>query len=148
MEVSSEDTYPIVAVVGALGTQGSSVITALKGSSLTANWHIRALTSSPDSSAAKALSTHSNVSIVQCNVNDPASIRAAFSNCTHIFANTAFHGPTLLSEGAEAAEKLESIQAMNLVRAAAATEEASHIQYAPGFWCDKLWEMAASPFLK
>ena len=129
MESPSQDSQPVVAVVGALGTQGTSVIAALTRSSTTAGWQIRALTSSPESAAAKALDSHSNVSIVHCDVNDLDSIRSAFHNCTHIFANTAFSGPTLLSKGAEAAESLESLQAMNIVRAAAATGTLRHLVF-------------------
>lgn len=129
MEASGQDSYPIVAVVGALGTQGASVIAALSSSPSTANWRIRALTSSPDSVAAKDLRTKPNVSVVRCDINDFASISDAFRHCTHIFANTAFHGPTLLSEGPEATQKLEHAQAMNLVRAAAATVGLRHLVF-------------------
>lgn len=130
MDASSKNSSPLVAVVGALGTQGASVITALTSSPATATWRIRALTSSPNSAAAKALSaSNPNVSIVECNVNDIDSVRDAFRNCSHIFANSTFPGPTLLSDGPEAAERLEHRQAMNLVRAAAATESLRHLVF-------------------
>jgi nucleoside-diphosphate-sugar epimerase len=122
-------SIPTVAVVGALGTQGASVITALTNSPSISSWQIRALTSSPDSSAAQKLGSNSNVIIVQCDIEDVASIHAAFKGCTHIFINTMFNGPTLLSKGAEAAERLENGQGLNLVRAAAATESLEHLVF-------------------
>jgi nucleoside-diphosphate-sugar epimerase len=122
-------SIPTVAVVGALGTQGASVITALINAPSTSNWQIRALTSSPDSSAAQRLASDPNITIVQCDIEDTASIRAAFKGCSHIFINTMFNGPTLLSEGPEAAEELENSQGLNLVRAAAATETLEHLVF-------------------
>jgi Uri superfamily endonuclease len=129
MDSANGNPTVIVAVVGALGSQGASVIRALTTSSSTSHWHIRALTSSPQSTAAQQLTTNPNISIVHCDVSDLASVRKAFQNCTHIFANTAFHGPTCLSDGARAAEKLEHKQAMNLVRAAAFTPSLRHFIY-------------------
>lgn len=122
-----ESTIETVAVVGALGIQGASVIQSLTSSPLTSRWRIRALTSSPNSDAARALSQQANISIIHCDVNDPDSIRKAFEGCTHIFANTAFHGGTLFAEGQAAAEKLEDDQGLNLVRAAAETKTLKHL---------------------
>ncbi|KAK5062504.1 hypothetical protein LTR84_004577 [Exophiala bonariae] len=116
-----------VAIVGALGTQGASVIRALRSSPITSQWKIHALTSSPQSESARALSEQANVSIVYCDVNDPKSIHEAFQGCTHIFANTAFHGGTLFAKGQKAGEDLENAQGMNLVRAAAETKSLKHL---------------------
>jgi hypothetical protein len=116
-----------VAIVGALGTQGASVIEALKSSPITSQWKIRALTSSPHSDSARALSEQANVSLVYCDVDDPKTIREAFEGCTHIFANTAFHAGTLFAKGQQAAEELEYAHGMNLVRAAADTKSLKHL---------------------
>lgn len=122
-----DDAKETVAVVGALGTQGASVIRALKSSPMTSQWKIRALTSSPQSDSARALGEEANVSIVYCDLNDPETIREAFQGCTHIFANTAFHGGTLFAKGQHAAEELEHDHGMNLVRAAAETKSLKHL---------------------
>lgn len=116
-----------VAIVGALGTQGASVIRALKSSPITSQWNIRALTSSPQSDSARALSEQANISIVYCDVNDPKTIREAFQGCTHIFANTAFHAGTLFDKGQKAGEELENAQGTNLMRAAADTKSLKHL---------------------
>lgn len=116
-----------VAIVGALGSQGTSVIKALKSSPITSQWKIRALTSSPQSESARALSEHASVSIVYYDINDIKTIREAFEGCTHIFANTLFHGGTLFGKGQRAAEELESTHGMNLVRAAAETKSLKHL---------------------
>jgi nucleoside-diphosphate-sugar epimerase len=116
-----------VAVVGALGTQGASVIRALQSSPVTSKWRIRALTSSPQSDSAQALSEQANMSIVYCDVNDPKTISEAFQGCTHIFANTAFHAGTLFDKGQKAGEDLENAQGLNLVRAAAEVDSLKHL---------------------
>jgi hypothetical protein len=124
---SDESTIETVAVFGALGAQGASVIRALSSSPVTSGWRIRALTSSPDSDAAQALDQQANISIVYCDVNDVETVRKAVEGCTHIFANTAFHGGTLFAKGQSAAEKLEHDHGMNLVRAAAETKTLKHL---------------------
>lgn len=116
-----------VAVVGALGAQGGSVINALSSSPITSHWKIRALTSSPESEPALAFGQQANVTVVHCDVNAPETIRRAFEGCTHIFANTAFHGSTALSKGQGAAELLEQQQGLNLMRAAAETKTLNHL---------------------
>lgn len=116
-----------VAIVGALGTQGASVIRTLKSSPMTSQWKMRALTSSPQSDSARALSEQANISIVYCDVNEPETIREAFQGCTHIFANTAFHGGTLFAKGQQAAEELEHGHSMNLLRAAAERKSLKHL---------------------
>ena len=116
-----------VAIVGALGTQGGSVIRWLKSSPITSQWKIRALTSSPQSDSARILGEEANISIVYCDVNDLKTIREAFQGCTHIFANTAFHAGTMFDKGQKAGEELENSQGLNLMRAAAETKTLKHL---------------------
>jgi hypothetical protein len=123
---SDDNSAEIIAVVGALGAQGASVIRALQSSPATSQWKIRALTSSPDSDAAMALGSQANISIVHCDLNDPQSIRNAFEECTYIFANTAFSGAVLMAEGQQAGEILESRQGFNIVRSAAEIKTLKH----------------------
>jgi hypothetical protein len=125
-----------IAVVGALGAQGSSVIEALLSSAITSQWTIRALTSSPDCDSAKALQSNANVSIVFCDVNDPKSLSLAFEGCTHIFANTAFSGSTLMTVGQQAGQDLEHRQGMNIVRAAAGITTLKHFIWSTLMDCE------------
>jgi hypothetical protein len=122
-----DNSAEIIAIVGALGAQGASVIRALQSSPATSQWKIRALTSSPDSDAAKTLGSQANVSIVHCDLNDRQSIRDAFEGCTYIFANTAFSGTVLMTEGQRAGEILESRQGLNIVRSASGIETLKHL---------------------
>jgi hypothetical protein len=115
-----------IAVVGALGAQGASVIKTLLESSGQAELKIRALTSSPDSEAAKALEAHARVTVVKCDLKNLKSISDGFADCTYIFGNTAFSGSTLMTEGQQAGERLESQQAMNIVRAASGSTTLKH----------------------
>ena len=116
-----------VAVVAALGTQGTSVIKALQSSPATSHWQIRALTSSPDSAAAQSLAAQPNITVVPCDVSSLPNLLAAFENCSLIFANTAFHAGTVFAHGQAAAEQRECEQGLNIVRAAAATRGLKHL---------------------
>ncbi|KAI9737477.1 MAG: hypothetical protein M1834_009632 [Cirrosporium novae-zelandiae] len=78
----------LIVILGATGTQGSSVVNSFLGEP---SWKIRAVTRSPTSSTAKALSTK-GIEVVKADVNDPASLVAAFQGANAIFAVTDFWG--------------------------------------------------------
>ncbi|KAJ5593956.1 uncharacterized protein N7459_000164 [Penicillium hispanicum] len=74
----------LIAVVGATGTQGSSVARTF----LTLpNWHVRCLTRSPSSDKAQALATQ-GAELVQADLNEPDTLRRAFAGVHAIFLNT------------------------------------------------------------
>ncbi|KAL3459221.1 hypothetical protein BJX64DRAFT_301519 [Aspergillus heterothallicus] len=79
----------IIAIIGATGNQGSSVAHTFLGKS---NWHVRAITRNPSSSKAQALAS-AGAEIVQADLNDIASLEAAFKGAHAIFVNTDFWGP-------------------------------------------------------
>ncbi|KAJ5527627.1 hypothetical protein N7513_011786 [Penicillium frequentans] len=79
----------IIAVVGATGTQGSSVARTF----LTLpNWHVRCLTRSPSSEKAQALASQ-GAELIQADLDDPESLRQAFAGAHAIFLNTDFWEP-------------------------------------------------------
>lgn len=80
-----------IAILGATGTQGSSVLDTF---AKLPNWHIRAITRSPQSSKARSLrQRHPDVDIVKADANDVDSLRAAFSGANVIFAVTDYWAP-------------------------------------------------------
>ncbi|KAJ5939613.1 hypothetical protein N7466_002747 [Penicillium verhagenii] len=79
----------IIAVVGATGTQGSSVARTFLA---LPNWHVRCLTRSPSSDKAQSLAKK-GAEIIQADLNDPESLRRAFAGVHAIFLNTDFWEP-------------------------------------------------------
>ncbi|KAL7751214.1 hypothetical protein RI367_003420 [Sorochytrium milnesiophthora] len=78
----------IVAVLGATGMQGGSVVrTLFKDHS--DKWSVRALTRNPDSPNAQALAKQ-GVEVVACDLNDKASLQRAFTGAYAVFAVTNF----------------------------------------------------------
>lgn len=77
-------TKKIVAVAGALGVQGSSVVRALLADG---TFTVRALTRKPDSEKAKALAAQ-GVEVVKADYHDPASLQAAYAGVYGVFAIT------------------------------------------------------------
>jgi len=79
----------VIAVLGATGAQGGGLVRAISadtGGGFTA----RAITRDPSSDAAKALATLPNVEVVQADLEDPASIEAAFTGAYGAFCVTFF----------------------------------------------------------
>lgn len=111
----------IISVVGATGTQGGSVISALLKDG---KYTIRALTRNPNSDAAKALSSQ-NIEIAKADVNDVNSLVEAFSGSHAIYAVTDFFEP-FGKYGAQKATEVEVQQGVNLAKAAAATSTLEH----------------------
>lgn len=96
------DQKPIV-VLGATGNQGSSVVdTFLKD----AAWRVRGLTRNPSSAKAKALSAR-GVEVVQADMDDVASLSAAFRDANAIFVVSDFWGiyGALAQQEKDASEK-------------------------------------------
>ncbi|KAI5455972.1 hypothetical protein BGZ63DRAFT_429322 [Mariannaea sp. PMI_226] len=76
----------IIAVVGATGTQGSSVV---KTFLTLPGWHVRSVTRSPTSDKAKELAALGS-EVVQADLSDIGSLTRAFEGASAIFVNTDF----------------------------------------------------------
>ncbi|KAK3323102.1 hypothetical protein B0T19DRAFT_462409 [Cercophora scortea] len=111
-----------VTVVGATGTQGKGVIAAFLNNP---SYHIRALTRSPTSASALALSAQ-GLEVVQADINDPASLKAAFAGSHVIYAVTNFFEPFAALQSGLKALDVEVQQGINLANAAAATPTLEH----------------------
>ena len=79
----------IVSVVGATGSQGSSVVNALLKED---HYSIRAITRNPGSENAKSLAAK-GIEVVKADVNDLASLETAFQGSSAIYAVTDFFEP-------------------------------------------------------
>ncbi|KAL3472278.1 hypothetical protein BJX99DRAFT_235859 [Aspergillus californicus] len=117
---------PIVVIVGALGAQGSSVLSALLASN--DPYKIRALTSNANSpEAIRLASTSPDIEFVQTNLASPLSLLEAFTGATVIFANTVFRPDIFMAQGANAAEALEVSHGLNIVQAASKVSTLQHL---------------------
>jgi hypothetical protein len=97
-----------IAIIGATGNQGSSVAhTFLQDFT----WDVRAITRNPSSSKALALAA-AGAELVQADLNDIASLEAAFQGAHAIFVNTDFWGP-YLSGATETGQTHSSDDAFN-----------------------------------
>lgn len=79
----------VIAVVGSTGAQGGGLVRAIAadpGSGFTA----RAITRDPSSDAAKALAELPNVEVVSADLEEPASVEAAFAGAYGAFCVTFF----------------------------------------------------------
>ncbi|OJJ65884.1 hypothetical protein ASPBRDRAFT_49429 [Aspergillus brasiliensis CBS 101740] len=85
----------IIAIIGATGNQGSSVAHTFLNAP---NWTVRAITRNPASTKARALAA-AGAELFQANLNDIASLEAAFQGVHSIFVNTDFWGPYLSGTG-------------------------------------------------
>src|SRR3984893_6656389 len=79
----------IIAVVGATGAQGGGLVRAI-AKDRSGQFSARALTRNPDSEAAQALAKLPNVEVVKADLEDPASIEAAFKGAYGAFCVTFF----------------------------------------------------------
>ncbi|KAL2846884.1 hypothetical protein BJY01DRAFT_213148 [Aspergillus pseudoustus] len=78
-----------IAIIGATGNQGSSVAhTFLQAP----NWRVRAITRNTSSTKAQALAAQ-GAELAQADLNDLASLEAAFQGAHAVFVNTDFWGP-------------------------------------------------------
>ncbi|EAW12223.1 NmrA/HSCARG family protein [Aspergillus clavatus NRRL 1] len=111
----------LVAVVGATGGQGGSVVDALLE---TGRYQLRAIVRDPSSENAQQLAAR-GVEVVRGNLDDKASLVEAFKGAYAIFGVTNFF-ETFMKYGPAEAEKRELVQAKNLAEAAAATSGLHH----------------------
>ncbi|OJJ08340.1 hypothetical protein ASPVEDRAFT_143774 [Aspergillus versicolor CBS 583.65] len=119
----------IITVVGGTGTQGGSVLKALLAANTTTTtdpkpYTIRTITRNPASPAAKALSSQ-GIQVLQADLANPTSLKAAFAGSHAIFAVTNFFEnlPTL---GVNKAMESETEFGINLANAAAQTSTLEH----------------------
>ncbi|KAL5043610.1 hypothetical protein BDW71DRAFT_216215 [Aspergillus fruticulosus] len=113
----------IITIVGATGTQGGSVVTALHN--LTSpTYTIRAITRNPSSPAAQSLIAK-NIEVTKADLQDLPSLISAFKGSHAIFAVTNFF-ENLPTHGIQGAMELETNAGVNLAKAAAATETLEH----------------------
>ncbi|KKK20847.1 hypothetical protein ARAM_005303 [Aspergillus rambellii] len=103
----------LIVVVGATGTQGGSVVNAFLNEP---GYRIRGITRNPNSDRAKTLAAQ-GVEVGIADLNDEASLVAAFKGAHVVYAVTDFFEPFMKS-GVEEAKKIEYRQAINLVEAA------------------------------
>jgi NAD(P)-dependent dehydrogenase (short-subunit alcohol dehydrogenase family) len=115
-----------IAVVGATGTQGSSVVQAVLKSGSPGEWSIRALARNPEGEPAQALKT-SGVEVVAADLNDVQSLRTAFSDCYAVFAVTDFFVPfAALGCDIEKTIELEEKYASNILEAVKSNPSIAH----------------------
>ena len=88
----------VIAVVGATGAQGGGLARAIANDA-DGEFRARALTRDPHSEQAAALAALPNVEVVEANLDDPASIEAAFRDAYGAFCVTFFSltSPTRVS---------------------------------------------------
>jgi len=80
-----------IAVLGATGTQGSSVVSAFLSAG---DWTVRAITRNPSSTTATELAKKSpNIEVFQADTSDVESLKRVFADCTAIFAVTDYWAP-------------------------------------------------------
>lgn len=79
----------LIAVVGATGAQGGGLVRAIANDS-SGEFRARALTRDSGSEAAQALATLANVDVVEADLEDPASVGAAFEGAHGAFCVTFF----------------------------------------------------------
>lgn len=118
---------PLIVVVGALGAQGGSVVSAYLGSQKSKHFQIRALTSKPSSDAALKLAANPRVTVVGVDLDSPESLAAAFQDANFIFANTIFPPETFFKEGAFVAQEVEARRGLNIAEAASKIPSLQHL---------------------
>lgn len=111
----------IVTVVGATGVQGGSVVRALLENP---EYSIRAITRNAKSDAAQALAAR-GIEVVEGDINNVESLRAAFAGSYAIFAVTNFF-ETIPTLGVEKSMEIETRLGTNLADAADMTESLVH----------------------
>jgi len=111
----------IVSVVGATGSQGGSVVKALLKEGI---YTVRGITRNPNGAAAKALAAQ-GVEVIKADVNDLASLTAAFNGSSAIYAITDFFEP-FGKHGPAKAMEIEVKQGTNLAKAASSVSTLEH----------------------
>jgi hypothetical protein len=111
----------LVVVVGAAGSQGGAVVSALLQDT---TFKIRGLTRDINSKGAEALVAQ-GVEVVAADANNEESLINAFKGAYAIYAMTNFFEP-FVTEGPEKAIEVEYQQGLNLARAASKTSSLKH----------------------
>ncbi|KAJ6027317.1 hypothetical protein N7499_000872 [Penicillium canescens] len=111
----------LVVVIGATGSQGGAVVSALLQDPI---FKIRGLTRNTNSKGAQALAAQ-GVEVVAADLNDEKSLIEAFRGAHAIYAITDFFEP-FVKEGPEKAIEIEYQQGLNLARAASKTSTLEH----------------------
>ncbi|WP_350278340.1 NmrA/HSCARG family protein [Kribbella sp. HUAS MG21] len=107
----------LIAVVGATGAQGGALVRAIQADPA-GDFAVRALTRNPDSAAAKELAA-AGAEVVAADLDDEASIRAAFDGAYGAFVVTNYWAPlTPEQEAARTRAEMELEQAETAARAA------------------------------
>lgn len=107
----------LIAVVGATGTQGGALARAILADP-SGEFAVRALTRNPDSGAAKDLAA-AGAEVVAADLDDEASIRAAFDGAYGAFVVTNYWAPlTPEEEAVRTRAEMELAQAETAARAA------------------------------
>lgn len=107
----------IVTIAGATGAQGKGAARAFLNDPA---YHVRAITRNPSSAAAQVLASQ-GAEVVSADLNDEASLQAAFAGSHILFGVTNFFEPFAAHQSAAKAMEVEAQQGLNLARAAAAT---------------------------
>jgi uncharacterized protein YbjT (DUF2867 family) len=107
----------LIAVVGATGAQGGALVRAILADT-SGEYAVRALTRNPDSAAAKDLAV-AGAEVVAADLDDEASIRAAFDGAYGAFVVTNYWAPlTAEQEAVRTRAEMELAQAEIAARAA------------------------------
>jgi uncharacterized protein YbjT (DUF2867 family) len=107
----------LIAVVGATGAQGGALVRAILADP-SREFAVRALTRNPDSAAAKEL-TAAGAEVVAADLDDEASVRAAFDGAYGAFVVTNYWAPlTPEQEAVRTRAEMELAQAETAARAA------------------------------
>jgi uncharacterized protein YbjT (DUF2867 family) len=114
----------IITILGATGAQGGSVINTLLASSSPSQYTIRALSRTPTTPSAQALTTR-GIEVVRADAGDLASLKTAFAGSYAVFGVTDFWAPFARVGPAKALEQ-EIEHGMNIAKAASETEGLEH----------------------
>lgn len=115
-------TTKVFTVVGATGTQGSGIIDFLAANS---DYKLRGVTRNPNSAAALDLKAR-GVEAIQANLNDLASLRAAFAGSYAVFGVTDMPGLRAELGDNNAAIAAEERQGINIAQACLDTPGLQH----------------------
>ncbi|KAJ2795569.1 hypothetical protein H4R20_005837, partial [Coemansia guatemalensis] len=106
----------LIAVIGATGLQGGSVLKVLHAAG---GYKLRALSRNPDSDSAKGLAAkYPNVEWAQADLNDTSSLRKALTGVDAVFVVTDFFQKDTLEKVAAGDKDAEFAQGKNVVDAA------------------------------
>ncbi|KAL2817617.1 hypothetical protein BJX63DRAFT_385531 [Aspergillus granulosus] len=103
-------TPKLIVVLGATGTQGGSVVNTFLSDN---SWRIRGLTRNTSSSKAQALKER-GVEVVEADLDDPASLEAAFQGASAIYSVTDFWNSFASPELRARRDKENPTQPMNI----------------------------------